>query len=175
MSQIPLIENERPEVLRDALVDTGLFLVSYELIRALVVKPVEFFYDMGTFSPGMPFIDFKTDVLSRSKHKFDACLLWLRDHMKAISNEQYKSIHAVREFRDEIAHGIHEKIGSFNFTKSTVLLMEARKALFALDNFWVRMEIQVDPEFAHIKDWSSVYSNSFAMLDTLITVVRPID
>lgn len=173
MAHIPSIEQESPEALKAVLIDAGLFLVAYELIRSHVVRPVEFFYADTTFGPGLSFIDFETDVGSRSKHRFDACLLWLRDHMKAITPQQYTSIHRVREFRDNLSHGIHKEIQKHNFREATALLIEARDALFALDNFWVRMEIQADPDFSHIKDWSVVHSGSFAMLDVLLKTVRP--
>lgn len=146
--------------------------MAYELIRSLVVRPVECFYQDMTFGDGLPFKNFTTDVSSRSKHRFDACLLWLRDHMKAISDDQYNSIHQVREFRDELAHGIHENIMKHDFAKATMLLIRAKDALFALDNFWVRMNLQADPDFAHVDDWSSVYSDSFSLLDTLLRKLR---
>ena len=174
MVNIPSIENEQPAVLRAALIDAGLFLVAYELIRSLVVRPVEAFYANVSFGPGLPFSDFETDVSSLSKHKFDACSLWLRDHMQAISNEQYNSIHRIREFRDALTHGIHQNICNHNFKEASSLLIEAKEALFALDNFWVQMECEVDPEFGEVADWGSVYSNSFAMLEQLLQAVRPI-
>ncbi len=172
MTNIPSIESEQPETLRDILVDAGLFLVAYELIRDLIIKPVELFYSGVTYGHGLPFSNFETDVSSRDKHKFDACLLWLRDHMEAITCEQYKSIHRVREFRDTLTHKIHKNICNHNFLKASQLLLEAKDALFALDNFWIRMEIQADPEFSDINDWTKVYSNSFSLLDMLLEKTR---
>ncbi len=173
MAQVRSIERESPEALREVLIDAGLFLVAYELIRSLVVRPVELFYADTTFGEGMAFKTFEDDVSSRAKHKFDACLLWLRDLMKGISDDQYHAIHRVREYRDELTHGIHEKLAEYDFAKATALPLDAKDALFALDNFWVLMEISADPEFSHIENWDEIYSNPYSMLKTLLTNVRP--
>lgn len=67
----------------------GFVLVSYELIKGMIVRPVQVFYNNTTFGEKMPFKSYEIDVLSRSRNEFEACLLYLKDLMEAIDDRDF--------------------------------------------------------------------------------------
>lgn len=151
------------------LVYAGLFLLGLELIGDLMVRRVRFFYDRVTHGLGMPFTTYEQDVLSRNKDVFKASVLWLRDHLEAISSEQAMDILAVRTRRNALAHELAAEIVALDPAFNEDLLVRARNALFALSNFWVRIEIGVDPEFQDIGiEWDEVHGEDLSLLDAVI-------
>ena len=156
-----------------ALVYAGLFLVAYELIRNLVVAPVKRFYDKTTFAPGMPFRTYEDDVLSRHKDVFEASLLYLRDHFKALTPEQVSAIQDVRRQRNSVAHALSKQLSSLDPLVNENLLTAARDALFSLSNHWTYVEIGCDPEFADLDpDWTQVCGEDLTLLDFVIEKTR---
>ena len=156
-----------PEETTRNLVHAGLFLVAFELIKQLVVKRVESFYNGIEYGPGGPFKNYKADVLVRHKHVFEASLLYLRDHFEAISAEDLDAIQRLREYRNEIAHNLPTMLGAMDPVSSEALLVRARESLFRLSNFWVYIDVGADPEFRDT-DWKTVYGSDLVLLDRII-------
>ena len=50
----------------------GFVLVSYELVKGMIVRPIQLFYKNTNFGEQMPFKSYEKDVLSRSKNEFEA-------------------------------------------------------------------------------------------------------
>lgn len=151
----------------------GLFLIAAELIGKLVVTRVRDFYANVTFGPGMPFKNYELDVSSRNKDTYKASVLFLRDHLEALTSEQVLDILAVRTQRNALAHELSERISSLDPAENERLLERARNALFSLSNLWTRMDIGADPEFASMEiDWAKVHSDDLVLLDHVIMKTR---
>ncbi len=127
-----------PNELNRNLVYAGLFLVAFELVKELVVKPVKGIYHQTTFGEGMPFKTYEEDVLARHKNVFEASLLYLRNHFEAIGSEDIEKIQALREYRNLIAHDLPNLLPNMDpAANDDAMLTKAREALFRLSNFWV--------------------------------------
>ena len=156
-----------------ALIYAGLFLVAHELIKKLVVAPIKFFYKDTAFDHKLPFTTYEADVLFRDKNVFEASLLYLRDHMKALTPEQVSTIQEVRKRRNLLAHELSRRLASLDPVGNEKLIAAARDALFELSNHWTYVELGCDPEFAALEpDWSEVYGEDFELLDRIIDMTR---
>jgi hypothetical protein len=172
MSRTTIDELSDSELSRN-LAYSGLLLIAHELIKNLVIDPVKAFYRNTTFAKGMPFTTYEKDVLSRHTNKFDATLLYLRDHFEAISDDDVKAISLVGEGRQSLAHELSEELINLDPAKDEAILGSARDALFRLSNFWAYIAIGADPEFASLEiDWSTAHGRDLTLLDTLIERTR---
>lgn len=150
----------------------GFILLSYELVKRLIVGPIKAFYANTSLGEGMPFSSYEEDVKSRHKNELQACLLYLRDFMDAIDSEDVLTIQAFREHRNKLAH---ELPASLNIQpQDYVLLLEkVDKALFKLSNHNLFMEIGADPEFrAQDIDWASAYGHEYGLFREILEKVR---
>ena len=73
------MENIGPTQINRILSYAGFVLVSYELVKGMIVRPIQAFYKDTIFDEKMPFESYEKDVLFRSKNEFEACLLYLKD------------------------------------------------------------------------------------------------
>lgn len=89
-------QDPSPEVLARGLTYAGFVLVTYQLVKTMIVRPIRLFYEDATFGPGMPFKTYEEDVRTRHKSEFEACLLYLRDFMKAIDDADFNAIQALK-------------------------------------------------------------------------------
>ena len=94
------VANLTEEEITQALAYVGLVFVAFELVKSLIVNPIKAFYADVTFGVGMPFKSYEEDVLSRHKDQFEACLLYLRDFMKAIDSDDVNAIQGLRKYRN---------------------------------------------------------------------------
>lgn len=164
-----------PDELNRNLVHAGLVLVAFELVRKLVVNRVKAFYDGVTFAEGLPFKNYEHDVLSRHKHVFEASLLYLRDHFEAISADDLDAIQALRKHRNSIAHDLPSMLLNMDRVESENIIIEARKSLFRLSNFWTYIDVGADPEFVSQNiDWEAVAGEDLILLDEIIEQTRRI-
>lgn len=151
------------------LAHAGLVLVAFELIRSLVVKPIRTFYSHTIFGPGLPFKSYEHDVLSRHKNEFEACLLYLKDFMRAIDDGDIEAIQALRHHRNELAHELPARLKTLNVEDSIPLIDKARKALFKLSNYRTYIDIGSDPAFQDIGiDWDRVTGREYALLERVL-------
>jgi hypothetical protein len=104
------VENLTEEELTRALAYAGFILVAFELVKSLIVKPIKAFYAGVTFGNGLPFKSYEHDVLSRHKNEFEACLLYLRDFMRAIDSDDLLAIQGLRKHRNDLAHDLVNKL-----------------------------------------------------------------
>ena len=67
-----------PEVLARGLTYAGFVLVTYQLVKTMIVGPIRLIYEDTTFGPGIPFKTIDEDVRARHKSELEAYLLYLR-------------------------------------------------------------------------------------------------
>lgn len=144
----------------------GLVLLSFELVKSLVIRPIREFYSHVTFGPGMPFKSYEEDVLSRHHNEFEACLLYLRDFMQAIDSDDLHAIQALRTHRNEVAHDLVNRLHVPGAEHYAPLLERAERALFKLSNYRTYMEIGADPELQNRGiDWSTVKGHEYLLFE----------
>ena len=161
------------EELTEVLAYTGLILVAFELIKSLIVEPIKMSYWHVTFGEGMPFKSYEEDVLVRHKNEFEACLLYLRDFMKAIDSDDVLVIQELRKHRNDLAHNIAQKLQAQEIERDVFLLERVSKTLFKLSNYRTYMEIGADPEFQKKGiDWESLKGHEYIIFEEVLNKIR---
>ncbi len=158
-----------PERLSRALTYAGFVLVANELMTSMIVRPIKFFYEDVTFTGG-PFKNYDDDVKSRHKNEFEACLMYLRDFMEAINDQDFDAIQALRAHRNVIAHDVVDRLARLHPTDHRDLWINAERALYRLSQYRTKMEIGADPEFAHI-DLETVKGHNYLIFEAIVEKV----
>jgi hypothetical protein len=161
------------EQLTRVLAYAGLILVAFELVKGLIVHPIKAFYANTTFSPELPFTFYDHDVLSRHRNEFEACLLYLRDSMEAIDDDDMQAIQALRQHRNMLAHDLASRLHLLDIDAQTPLVERARTALFKLSNYRTYIEIGSDPAFHNRGiDWNTITAPEYWLLEHVLDKVR---
>lgn len=148
----------------------GLVLVGYELVKGMIVGPIKAFYADVTFGPGMPFKSYEEDVRSRHANEFEACLLYLRDFMKAIDSKDVLTIQAFRKHRNDLAHDLASRL-SLNIEEFKPLLEEVNRTLFKLSSYRAYMENGADPAFKGV-DWERVRGHEYLLFEKVLDSIK---
>ncbi len=161
------------EELAQVLAYAGLILVAFELVKSLIVKPIKLFYSDMTFGEGMPFKSYEEDVLFRHKNELEACLLYLRDFMKAIDSDDVLAIQSLREHRNDLAHDLAHKLQDLKIESYAPLLEVTNSALFKLSRHRTYMEIGSDPKWQNKGiDWESVKGHEYMIFEDVLNKIR---
>lgn len=161
------------EVLARRLTYAGLVLVTYQLVKTMIVGPIKLFYADTTFGLGVPFKTYDEDVLARHKSELEACLLYLRDFMKCIDDDDFKAIQALRKHRDDLAHNLVHSLADLRLGEYESLWKSVDRAIFKLSNYRVFMEIGSDPEFqGRGIDWDTVKGGEYLLFEKAVESVR---
>ena len=171
--------NSDEYVVSDALTYAGLVLLAFELLKEMIVRPIKYFYMNTTFSGG-PFISYEHDVLSRHKSEFEACLMYLRDFMEAIDEDDVRCIQDLRNHRNELAHNLPTHLFTLRLEDYAELFRATDRTMFKLSNYRTRMEFGADPMYKNQGiDWNTVkgpryelYEEVLSRLDSLRTRLR---
>jgi hypothetical protein len=155
--------------LTQALAYSGFILIAFELVKSIIVSPIKAFYKDITFDESMYFKSYEDDVLSRHKNQFEACLLYLRDFMEAIDDEDVLTIQALREHRNELAHDLPNMLDKLDVKSHFSLLEKTNKTLFKLSNYRVYMEVGNDPSFQNKGiDWATVKGAEYELFEEIL-------
>jgi hypothetical protein len=162
------------EELTQALAYVGLVLVAFELVKSLIIDPIKLFYRDTTFSGrNMPFKSYEFDVQSRHKDQFEACLLYLRDFMQAIDDDNIKAIQELRKHRNELAHDLVNRLHKLEIAAHAKLFLDVDKALFRLSNYRTYMEIGADPKFRDVGiDWNTITGREYHILQEVLRKLK---
>jgi hypothetical protein len=145
---------------------SGYVLLAFELIKGMIIRPIKSFYAHTTFEGG-PFHSYEKDALTRSKNEFEACLLYLKDFMEAINEEDMKVIHALREHRNDLAHNLPNRLDMGQIDRNSDLLKQAKEVIFKLSNYRTYIEIGHEPELRGV-DWNSVKGHEYLIIEKII-------
>src|ERR1017187_1679242 len=163
------VANLTEEEITQALAYVGLVFVAFELVKHLIVNPIKAFYADVTFGVGMAFKSYEEDVLSRHKDQFEACLLYLRDFMKAIDSDDVNAIQGLRKHRNALAHDLVNRLHDLQIADHAPLFREVNTALFKLSNYRTYMEIGSDPHFQKIGiDWDTLKGHEYLLLEDVL-------
>ncbi|WP_355581494.1 hypothetical protein [Xanthomonas cannabis] len=167
------VNNSAAEDLTDVLAYAGFVLVAFELVRSLIVRPVKNFYALTTFAPGMPFVSYEQDVLTRHKKEFEACLLYLRDLMQAIDSDDFHAIQELRRHRNDIAHELPSRLESLRVQDYAQLLKAADRVLFKLSNHSAYIEIGAYPIVKAMNiDWDTAEGHEHLLFRAVLGKVE---
>lgn len=140
-----------PEVLKQNLLQGGLFLSAFEMLKdSLIGKPRDFYCFPGIVikedAPDLGLVKYRNEVLSLHKHSFTAHALWWHNR-DALSNEDLEILTQIRVHRDQIAHNMPKMIMTADHNVDLELLSEINRILAKVDNWWLQnFEAAIDPE-----------------------------
>lgn len=167
------IEELSSEEITQRLTYVGFVLIAFELVKSLIITPIKYFYKDTTFTGSSLFHSYEQDVLSRHKNDFEACLLYLRDFMKAIDDDDFKTIQKLREHRNFLAHNIVDELQNLKIGDYWSLLEKVDKALFNLSNHNTFMEIGADPEFQNKGiDWKTLKGHEYLLFEEILSKIK---
>ena len=139
-----------PESLKQNLLQGGLYLVAFEMLKdSLIGRPREFYcFEVACSDPDNNFFSpqYKSEVRSLHKHAFTASALWWHKN-GAISIEDLDTLRHIREHRDYVAHNMPKMIGTAQHQIDISLLLETKEILAKIDNWWIQnIEAGINPE-----------------------------
>ena len=149
----------------------GFVLVAFQLVSSMIVRPIKEFYKDCEFGEGMPFISYENDILFRHNHEFEACLLYLKDFVKAIDNEDFLIIQELRKHRNDLAHNLIDRISDLKIEEHRELFEDVRGTLFKLSNYRAYVEIGSDPEFKGI-DWETLKGHEYILYERIVREIE---
>lgn len=136
-----------PESLRTNLIAASLYLSAYETLRSTIIDQVRSFFVVG-FSGTTETIsgDYKLKVTALHSSLFKASTMWL-EQMGAIDDEDVQALDAIREHRNEIAHGLPSFVASAGSCIDNRLFEEIYKLVSKIDCWWItEVEIPMNPD-----------------------------
>lgn len=140
-----------PETLKQNLLQGGLFLVAFEMLKDSLVGGLKDFFCFEGIADGEVINDFNSpeyikEVCSLDKHPFTAHALWWYKQ-GALSDDDLDTLRRIREHRDQIAHNMPKMIMTADHNIDLELLSQANTLLAKLDNWWLKnVEAGIDPE-----------------------------
>lgn len=149
----------------------GFVLSAFEIIKEMIVPPINSFYRDTTFGEGSPFKSYEEDVLFRHKNEFEACLLYLRDFMEAIDGADVLTIQALRKHRNDLAHDLVDKLSELDIQARQTLFEDVKRTLFKISNYRAYMEIGADPEFRDV-NWEAAKGGEYLLFEAVVAQVR---
>jgi hypothetical protein len=137
-----------PEVTRDRLVLSSMYITAFELLRESVIGRLRDFYSIGfdqngfTVSP-----EYKSKVLSRRSSVLYASLDWLLEG-EVLTAEDLVTFDRLRGIRNKLAHELPSIVLGGAWLELTDHLLEAFLLLKKIERWWVvNVEIPTNPDF----------------------------
>ena len=136
-----------PGTLRTNLIAISLFITAFETFKARVIEKPETFFSDGFDEHGLTLGEaYRSEVLSKSKSKLYASLLWLKEQ-GGIDQSDLEAFDSIRIHRNELAHdplpflANHER--DFDISKFQTLIALLAK----IEKWWVvYFELTINPE-----------------------------
>lgn len=136
----------QPSRVRSTLAFAGLFQLTHEMLKSMVLDDVKGFYGYTSVSGGHVWLPesgeqgYRDEVLTLAPKKpFLASLLWLQ-RMDAITVEQSARLDDVYAHRHDLTHELAKYLTDPDVEPDFDLFVEALKTLRSLSSFWARVE-----------------------------------
>lgn len=140
-----LLAKLQPARVRSTLAFTGLFQLTHEMLKSMVLDDVKSFYgytnldgDVRWFPEGGD-VEYQRQVLNLHPNRFTASLLWLQK-MDALTADQAARLDAIYDHRHDLTHELAKYLVDPNLEPDFDLFIEALKTLKALSRFWTEVE-----------------------------------
>jgi hypothetical protein len=136
-----------PETLKENLIAISLFITAFESFKENIISKPELFFANGFDENGRTVDDkYKTDVLSKSKSRLYASLLWLKE-AGAIEQSDIESFDSIRRHRNEIAHEPMEFLANSERNFDASKFEDLIKLLTKIEKWWfINFELSIDPD-----------------------------
>lgn len=161
-----------PEEITANLLQAGLLLVAYELLKLEVVENTKSFFVDG-FDEGGPSYSpqYQTDVVSLDPNRFRASCLWLA-RMGVLSDADVEVALAIREHRHKVAHELPRILINPDATIDTGLVAEAHRLMTAIGRFWGRVSLDTNPDFdgQEVAD-EDISSGSMLLMNHVLSIL----
>jgi hypothetical protein len=136
----------RPARVRSTLAFAGLFQLTHEILKSVILDEVKGFYgytrvgDDNAWLPESGELEYQRSVLALAPNKpFRASLLWLQN-MEAITAEQSAQLDDIYAHRHDLTHELAKYLTDLNLEPDFDLFIEALKTLRSLSRFWTEVE-----------------------------------
>jgi hypothetical protein len=140
-----LLAKLQPSRVRSTLAFAGLFQLTHEMLKSMVLEDVKAFYgyttlggDVRWFPEGGDVL-YQREVLALHPNKFTASLLWLQQ-MNALTADQAVRLDDIYDHRHDLTHELAKYLVDPNLEPDFDLFIEALKTLRALSQFWNEVE-----------------------------------
>ncbi|MEU8297647.1 hypothetical protein AB0C04_10205 [Micromonospora sp. NPDC048909] len=147
-----LMAKLQPDRIRATLSFAGLYQITHEMIKDVVLTSIRQFYLKGFDETGFRYDEerYAEQVLKRDpkRRPFPASLLWLVDS-GAISLAQADRLDQIYAHRHELTHELLKYVVDPDFEPDVNLFVDAIEILTAIQRFWTQVEIDVG-SFEHL-------------------------
>jgi hypothetical protein len=136
-----------PQTLKDNLVAISLFITAFEIFKSSVIEKPQSFFTNGFVDKELTIDEaYKNEVLSKSKHKLTASLLWFKE-LGAIDDDDLIVFDLIRQHRNEIAHEPLEFLSSSERNFDLEKFPELINLLKKIELWWfINFELAIDPD-----------------------------
>jgi len=136
-----------PATLRGNLLMISLFIAAFEMFKDSVIEKPESFFSHCWNKNGFVVSErYKSEVLSKSKSRPYASLLWFRE-VGAINDVDLQAFDRIRKHRNEVTHELADFLANadrhFDITQFQALV----ELLSKIEDWWfLNIELATDPE-----------------------------
>lgn len=136
-----------PEALKGNLIAISLFITAFEYFKEnIIAKPEAFFTDSFDESGKNLDAKYSTDVLSKSKSKIFASLLWLKE-VGAIEQSDIEIFDSIRRHRNEVAHEPMDFLANSERNLDVSMFQRLIELLIKIEKWWfINFELAIDPD-----------------------------
>ncbi|MCV7200907.1 hypothetical protein H7J71_02635 [Mycolicibacterium peregrinum] len=167
-----LVAKLRPERMRATMAFAGLYQLTHEMIKQIVLDKVRDFFCLGAIGLGDVMTaeerkQYDREVVRLSpKNVFRASLLWLIQ-MDAITLVQADRLDDVYAHRHDLAHELMKYIVDPDHEPDVDLLADAIAILRDLHRFWIDVELGIG-SFEHVENIDEVDPDEIVPLSMMI-------
>ena len=161
------------DIVKVRLIDASLFLMAFHLLKLSIVDGVrDFFIDGFDGKNIIVSSEYQNKVLSRSKHTFEASLIFLLE-TDALTQTDIDEIHKLRDYRNILAHDIPSSIYQKDRLVDPTKIDRAGYFLHKIDNFWGRIEVDTNPDLDREQiNYEGITSLRSAIFKHIAEIVR---
>ncbi len=162
----------QPDRMRATMAFAGLYQLTHEMIKQIVLDKVRDYFCMGVIGLGDVMSveereQYHRDVLQLApKNAFRGSLLWLMQ-MDAITNKQADRLDDVYAHRHDLTHELMKYIVDPDHEPDVELLADAISILRDLHRFWIQVEIGIG-SFDHVETIEDVDPDEIVPLSMMV-------
>jgi hypothetical protein len=136
-----------PGTLRGNLLVISLFITAFEIFKERVIEKPETFFSSDFNKDGLIVSEkYKTEVLSRSKSRLHASLLWFKE-MGAIDDSDIEAFNKIRKHRNEVTHELIDFLANANRNFDHMKFQALVDLLVKIEKWWfLNFEAAIDPD-----------------------------
>lgn len=167
-----LVAKLQPDRMRATMAFAGLYQLTHEMIKQIVLDKVRDFFCLGAIGLGDVMSteereQYRGEVLQLApKNVFRASLLWLIE-MDAITKEQADRLDEVYAHRHDLAHELMKYIVDPDYEPDVELLADAISILRDLHRFWILVELGIG-SFDHVENIEDVDPEEIVPLSMMV-------